>query len=160
MGFFSWKTMDTDRSISNNYSIRGTFRVQMMDDKGNVWTEDDYDGYGMFGGKDYYELLAEMNGVSIEKDIENYSDKMRMAGIELQFGKDAEVIKYPNLVEMAEGWNYDPIGPENCQYQGYFYNDDSEDMWDVEDETDPEEKHWNKVKSWNERNSITDEDLW
>ncbi len=58
MGFFSWKTMDTDKSISNAYSNRGTFRVQMVDDKGNVWTEDNYEGYGVFGGKDYYELHA------------------------------------------------------------------------------------------------------
>ena len=26
MGFFSWKTMDTDESIANQYSNRKTFR--------------------------------------------------------------------------------------------------------------------------------------
>jgi len=31
MGFFSWKTQDTDKSIANKYSIRRTFRVQMME---------------------------------------------------------------------------------------------------------------------------------
>jgi len=40
MGFFSWNTMDTDESIANEHSNRKTFRVQMMDNKGNVWTED------------------------------------------------------------------------------------------------------------------------
>jgi len=123
MGFFSWKTQDTDKSISNQYSTRSTFRVQMVDDKGNVWTEDNYDGYGEFGGKDYYELLAEMNGL----------DSDRMIGIELAFkdspnGDNAEV-KFPNLVEMAEGWPYDPKGPENCEWQGFFYDDaDEEDV--------------------------------
>jgi hypothetical protein len=48
MGFFSWKTMDTNKSISNNYSSRGTFKVEMLDDKGNVWTEPDYEGYELF----------------------------------------------------------------------------------------------------------------
>jgi hypothetical protein len=28
----------------------------MIDDKGNIWEEKEYDGYGVFGGKDYYEL--------------------------------------------------------------------------------------------------------
>ena len=34
----------------------------MTDDKGNRWEESNYDGYGVFGGKDYYALLDEMNG--------------------------------------------------------------------------------------------------
>jgi len=67
MGFFSWKTQDTDRSISNTYSNVKTFTVEMIDNAGNIFTEDNYEGYGRFGGKDYYELLAEMNGFVSEK---------------------------------------------------------------------------------------------
>jgi len=52
MGFFSWYTQDTGESIANNYSSRPTFTVFMVDDKGNKWREDDYEGYGVFGGKD------------------------------------------------------------------------------------------------------------
>ena len=59
MGFFSWKTNDTERSIANKYSNRSTFTVYMRDNEGNVWVEENYEGYGEFGGKDYYELLAE-----------------------------------------------------------------------------------------------------
>ena len=136
MGFFSWRTQDTDRSIANNYSTRPTFRVQMLDDKGNVWTEDNYDGYGVFGGKDYYELLAEMNGfVSVETD-DNYTEDMRMKGIDLAFkdspNGDNPEVKFPNLVEMAEGWQYDPKGPEHCNDQGFFYGDEDDDTsdWD------------------------------
>ena len=127
MGFFSWKTQDTDRSIPNNYSIRKTFRVQMLDNKGNVWTEDNYEGYGVFGGKDYYELLAEMNGVT-DKD----TDRLRNAGIDLAFSKGnhsgvaTEDVLYPNLIEMADGWNYLPAGPDSCEYQGFFYDDEDE----------------------------------
>ena len=127
MGFFSWKTQDTDRSIPNNYSIRKTFRVQMLDNKGNVWTEDNYEGYGVFGGKDYYELLAEMNGVT-DKD----TDRLRNAGIDLAFSKGnhsgvaTEDVLYPNLIEMADGWNYLPGGPDSCEYQGFFYDDEDE----------------------------------
>ena len=127
MGFFSWRTQDTDKSIANQYSTRPTFRVQMMDDKGNVWTEDNYEGYGVFGGKDYYELLAEMNGL----------DSDRMLGIDLAF-KDSPMgdnpeVKFPNLVEMAEGWQYDPKGPESCDDQGFFYGDEDDDISDWDD---------------------------
>ena len=68
MGFFSWHTNDTDRSIANKYSGRTTFNVYMRDNKGNVWVESDYEGYGRFGGKDYYELLAEMNGLGSDRE--------------------------------------------------------------------------------------------
>jgi len=61
MGFFSWKTNDTDKSIANVHSGMEAFEVTMQDDKGNKWIEPEYDGYGNFGGKDYYQLLAEMN---------------------------------------------------------------------------------------------------
>ena len=144
MGFFSWKTMDTDKSISNNYSSRGAFKVDMLDDKGNVWTEPDYEGYGVFGGKDYYELLAEMNGVverdKVELQGEAYTDYMRGEGISLAFkdngsGDHTKNVLYPNLVEMAKGWRYDPMGPESCESQGFFYDDESDE--------DEDEFGWN-----------------
>ena len=129
MGFFSWRTQDTDRSICNNYSIRTPFHVDMIDDKGNVWSEDNYEGYGTFGGKDYYELLAEMNGLTGDG-----TEDLRMKGIELAFkptGENVTEVKYPNLVESASGWVFDPLGPENCEYQGFFYDeDDDENDWD------------------------------
>jgi hypothetical protein len=144
MGFFSWKTMDTDKSISNNYSSRGAFKVDMLDDKGNVWTEPDYEGYGVFGGKDYYELLAEMNGVverdKVELQGEAYTDYMRSKGIELAFkdngsGDHTFAVKYPNLVEEAKGWRYNYYGPDSCESQGYFYDDDeNNDYWDDEED--------------------------
>jgi hypothetical protein len=136
MGFFSWNTMDTDKSIANEHSNRKTFRVQMMDNKGNVWTEDNYDGYGRFGGKDYYELLAEMNGFTSDKTGDEYTDEARGFGINIAFKDNGSGIAtagvlYPNLVEKANGWNYEMAGPDNCEYQGYFY--DEEDL-DGEDD--------------------------
>jgi len=133
MGFFSWKTMDTDKSISNNYSSRGAFKVDMLDDKGNVWTEPDYEGYGVFGGKDFYELLAEMNGFvsdKYEKGTDEYTNQARGFGISLAFKNDNHSgdhnfgVKYPNLVEEAKGWRYNYYGPDSCPDQGYFYDDE------------------------------------
>jgi hypothetical protein len=132
MGFFSWNTMDTDNSIANQYSNRKAFRVQMIDNKGNVWTEDDYEGYGRFGGKDYYELLAEMNGFTSDKTGDEYTDEARGFGIDIAFkdngsGVGTEGVYYPNLVEQAKGWVYEMAGPDNCEYQGYFYDEEDFD---------------------------------
>ena len=107
MGFFSWKTQDTHKSIANIYSTRKTFPVTMTDNEGNHWTEKYYEGYGVFGGKDFYELLAEMNGL-----------KTRTEGIELAFS-DKPFIS-PNLTE-SENWKWINKEPENCEAQGFFY---------------------------------------
>ena len=138
MGFFSWKTQDTEYSIANAHSNRKTFRVQMMDNKSNVWTEDNYDGYGRFGGKDFYELLAEMNGFESDKTGDEYTDEARGFGINLAFkdnpnGIATKGVFYPNLIEQADGWFYNESGPDNCEYQGYFY-----DETDYDDEDDYE----------------------
>ena len=132
MGFFSWNTQDTDKSIANQYSNRKTFRVQMIDNKGNVWTEDDYEGYGRFGSKDYYELLAEMNGFTSDKTGDEYTDEARGFGIDIAFkgngsGVATDGVYYPNLVEQAKGWRYEMAGPDSCDYQGYFYDEEDFD---------------------------------
>lgn len=84
MGFFSWKTSDTNRSISNSYSDNGTFTVHMITEDGRVFTEDEYSGYGVFGGKDIYVLMAEMNGIVGETEDETrnlFFDKIWKRGI-------------------------------------------------------------------------------
>lgn len=115
MGMFSWITQDSDRSIANQYSGRSTFTVYMYDDKGNKWKENDYEGYGVFGGKDYYELLSEMNGGPSDRSI----------GIDMAYSGDND-IKYPNLAE-SPNWKWRNEKPENCRYQGYFYGSGDED---------------------------------
>jgi hypothetical protein len=123
MGFFSWKTQDTDTSISNKYSSRGTFPVYMIDDKGNAYYEPDYNGYGDFGGKDYYVLLAEMNGLTSNEEGEKRIFDMRSKGHHLYFS-GVDSVLHPNLVEDKDGWVYDKIGPESCDDQGYWYSED------------------------------------
>jgi hypothetical protein len=132
MGFFSWRTQDTDRSIANNYSTRKTFTVVMIDNKGNKWFEQSYEGYGIFGGKDYYELLAEMNGFTSDKTGDEYTDEARGFGITIAFGGNGSGVGtpgvyYPNLVEQAKGWRYEMGGPDSCDFQGYFYDEEDFD---------------------------------
>ena len=112
MGFFSFKTTDTGESIPNIYSDRHPIRVVMKDNKGNHWVEEDYDGYGMFGGKDIYELIAEMNGQTTREE-----------GIDLFFSRlegKTDKILTPNLLRHEDAEWKDVI-LEDCNYQGYFY---------------------------------------
>lgn len=126
MGFFSWKAQDTGASISNSSSSRGTFPVTMTDDKGNKWHENDYEGYGVFGGKDFYELLAEMNGLPPVRD----------KGIDLAFSGKND-IKWPNLTEDPDlPWENE--APEDCPNQGFFYDEDED--YDQLDESAPPER--------------------
>ena len=134
MGFFSWKTCDTGESIFNTSSDRETVSVAMVDDKGSVYIEDEYEGYGVFGGKDYYQLVAEMN---VPDKCTGDVDHDRILGIEIVF-KDNEggdiawedklKIKVPILVT-ANILNYTrdyknlweiTRPPVTCEYQGYF----------------------------------------
>ncbi|MBS3738091.1 MAG: hypothetical protein KGY51_03725 [Psychroflexus sp.] len=109
MGFFSWLTQDTNRSISNIYSSRPFFCVFMLDHLGNNWKENYYEGYGVFGGKDYYNLMAEMNGL-----------ESREKTIDLYFNPNPSII-FPNLVEYPHKWKWKNEKPKDCPNQGYFY---------------------------------------
>ena len=82
-GQFSWMTHDTGKQIGSER--QNTIDVWMYDNEGNSWYEDRYEGYGEFGGMDYYELLAKMNAYS-EEDLEK-GQEMRGIGIDLAFGK-------------------------------------------------------------------------
>ncbi|QTY26359.1 hypothetical protein [Flavobacterium sp. CS20] len=109
MGFFSWITQDTCRSISNYYSIKPVFPVFMIDNKGQIWQERCYESYGVFGGKDYYELMAEMNDL-----------KYRNEAIDLYYSHNERAL-FPNLVEHPKQWQWKNEKPKPCPHQGYFY---------------------------------------
>lgn len=108
MGFFSWKTQDTDKSIPSKHSIKPTFKVYMKDNEGNMWEEDDYEGYGVFGDKDYYELVAEMNGFNFDNE-----DKQRSIGISIDFGISGVISCKTGKIYLGSGKDFfiwsDPI---------------------------------------------------
>lgn len=129
MGQFSWITQDTNRSISN---LDGSqFRVIMTDDKGNRWVEDNYEGYGEFGGKDYFVLMSEMNGFRGEHEA------MRSYGIDLSCsGRGLS----PSLSECGDYYNGEH--PLNCPDQGWVeYDEDGNRVSDDYDE-DEEDEEW------------------
>jgi len=78
MGFFSWKTSDTKESIVNEYSAGcvESFLLQPRQFGDNI-KEQSYGGYGVFGGVDAFEWLAETNTGIKDRDL----------GFSLLFGK-------------------------------------------------------------------------
>ena len=135
MGFFSWNTCETGESIANQFSNRPTFTVHMITPDGRVFTEEDYEGYGEFGGKDFFELLAEINGLESDREI----------GIDLVFkdnpgGDNTPGVIYPKLVECLDDdvvVQYNNLeNPESCEAQGYFYGDDEDESDEFEDKDD------------------------
>jgi hypothetical protein len=139
MGFFSWKTCDTDESIANNCSTRPTFPVHMITPDGQVFTENDYEGYGEFGGKDFYDLVCELNDIPVD----------RSAGINLCFngnpsGDNTSGVIYPKFVECLEDDVVDQYNslpnPESCESQGFFYGGDDEEEEEWEDDEEEEEE--------------------
>lgn len=116
MGQFSWFTQDTNKRIVNGREMR----VCMTDNKGNIYVEDCYRGYGVFGGKDYYELLAEMNGHTLAEFNGNH-DALRSEGITLAFhgnvqGENPSVI-HPSITE--NGKYYGGVPPKSDPNQGF-----------------------------------------
>jgi hypothetical protein len=95
-GQFSWMTQDTGQQIGSQDENK--IPVYMFDDKGKYYYEKDYDGYGVFGGMDYYELLDKMNGGS--------GDRSR--GIDLAFNKEetSTPILFPALITRPGEFNY------------------------------------------------------
>ena len=109
----------------------------MITRDGRVFFEKDYEGYGVFGGKDYYELVAELNGKGND----------RRAGIDICFTANSRgdcdgSFQAPKLVERLKidlryfsddqekqqfaTW-FDSLDyPTNCEFQGFFYPSDED----------------------------------
>lgn len=123
MGFFSWKTGDTKKVIWNCYANTKPnykFTVYMKDNNNNIWKETNYKGYGIFGGKDFFELLSEMNGKTDRED-----------GIKLWFGK--QPFLSPILVEDKKIKFDKKYIPETHGGQGFFIFDDEDNEYIMDD---------------------------
>lgn len=119
MGCFSWIAQDTKMPIYiNGYQKPGYDQraYYMWDNKGNSWKEPDYEGYGMFGEKDYYILLAEMNRV-YGKDTTD--EQKRNDGIQLEFSENHDGILFPNLTETSI-WTWRNKQPDRHDNQGSY----------------------------------------
>ena len=149
-GQFSWITYDTDVQIGSERE--NTIDVYMFDNEGNQWHEKKYEGYGVFGNMDYYELLAKMNGYT-EEDLENKAvlkairamgkAEMRDIGITLAFepkklktkAKGNKVL-FPALVENPKfPWKRHDFTEEaeTDQNQSWYQEPEYDDYEDDDD---------------------------
>ena len=151
-GQFSWITMDTDEQIGSEKE--NTIDVYMVDDQGNSYHEPEYDGYGNFGGEDYYDVLATMNGftqedIGIKNKKGHETKELRSIGIDLAYEllepKEGEVL-FPALVTdpdmVGSGWDFTKK-PEDDPNQSWYVSEydeyDEEDAWGDYDEEDDED---------------------
>ncbi len=137
MGFFSWITQDSGKSIPSRFSKQKTFAVTMRSPTVD-YLEDNYEGYGIFGGKDYYELLAEMNPQltleltnnppkRLQKGLLKLGDPTELRHVGIHMSSQAgnwialERLLYPQLIEnpTVEVDFHDRVA--DCPYQGFFY---------------------------------------
>ena len=153
MGQFSWIAQDTERSILISSPKAPFFTAFMHDNKGNVWNEPEYEGYGEFGGKDFFELLAEMNS-----DLYPLPEgkELRKHGIDITYcrhtlerrtpetkritttrndgltlittGTDEpeEGYRTPNVTEHSD-WKWINEAPDRCPDQGWYTSSDNDD---------------------------------
>lgn len=137
-GQFSWLTYDTNTQIGSERENMIT--VFMYDNIGNKWTEKDYEGYGEFGGMDYYDLVATMNGYTEEdvKTMKGSFKELRQLGIDLAFGKIKTKDKkkktlFPALVEDPRfNWKRHDFTQEaeSDPNQSWYQEEESDDDYD------------------------------
>jgi hypothetical protein len=121
MGQFSWITQDSGDAIRESYGCKdqNLTTAYLHDNKGNVWEETSYEGYGSFDGKDFFELVAEMNPehplIKAIPEAVLEKDK-RGPGIEIVYGKEPYLS--PNLTRYQD-WEWVNKVPENDPSQGW-----------------------------------------
>ena len=118
MGFFSFKTIE-GKSISNAFSSKGAFKVYMLSNK-KQYMERAYQGYGVFGDKDFFVLTYEMNTKKkVDPNNQKEIDIARDKGMKIFESDDNNTIFPIFTTDKHRKWENKK--PELCELQGYFY---------------------------------------
>ena len=145
MGSFSWLKADNLTKIAN-VLYGAPFKLLIPKEFGGGYIKDHYQDYGYLGKKedgtpkyDMYELLAFWNHEAVEeygyelqydeekmpmmKEIDQYTNHNRMAGISIGcYDKDIDKLKYPlKLVSCSYKGNYEDLDTPSYSdpYQGF-----------------------------------------
>ena len=140
MGMQSWRTSDTDRSITHVASGI-TFDVYMITRDGRIFHENDYFGYASFGGQDFFNLIAEMNGYKTRDEA-----IWAYYGVTVIFKGDVEYIERTDFFSWedkihegksvnelrAEGWEKIRRQPKGLLIPKFVEKLPSKDNWEAE----------------------------
>jgi hypothetical protein len=120
MGHFSWMTKE-GFPITNAFREKERcFTVYMVLPDGTIYQEDEYAGYGIFGGKDYFIALAELN-VDNNNLLLSDDDK-RSIGIDLVYSKTRPKGTLFPILTIDPKWSGDfTIPNEDDPDQGDWY---------------------------------------
>lgn len=132
MGQFSWLDCKTREQVLDDVE-RDVFVLIPQEFGGGHLKESCYDGYGHFGGRDVYALVA---GWNMPESITGNDEEDRLLGIEIAcYDKDNRALKYPIKI------THDPLAIyEDCEPsdgdpdQGWIV--DEEEDWEDEEEED------------------------
>jgi hypothetical protein len=107
MGLFSWKCAVSRKKVASVYRGRESEQSKCyLVTPSKTFYEPGYEGYGMFGGADVFELVGEGDR---DKGIDDYFS-----------GKPAFDIKVV-LASQYKGQRYDELQPsEDCERQGFY----------------------------------------
>lgn len=130
MAIFSFVTSDTQESITVSHSPRGATPVKM------VWVqhgqlrcaiENDYRGYGMFGGIDFFSLIDELNGGKGERERGHFLWQRYKNSASPAQSLVRDNVIFPRLISRSWNGKVDhllslPIN-ELCDKRGYFFDE-------------------------------------
>lgn len=91
----SWKTSDSKESIRNNHSGKTKQTIYMVLPDNKYVSEKDYDGYGVFGSRNYFEEVERFNE-PFAKAITNPNDNADK-GVELDEWGRAHLKEYSQV---------------------------------------------------------------
>jgi hypothetical protein len=156
MGFFSWWTKAHNREskpIYNRFAIENLKKAGK--DVSNfclkVWMhvpapdgtlasshlEEAYEGYGVFGGVDYYVAVSKCNPLNSSEQMSD--EQHRKRGIDLCFGKDKTMLRFPIFTETKTYHGDFNVECESCEGQGYWL-EECDDLVDEHEEEEEEEE--------------------
>lgn len=110
MGCFSWKCAVSGESLANVYSGKPKEQTECyLITPNETIFENSYKGYGVFGGKNIYEISGDEDTVSGIRDTVQV-DKTPKFEIKIVLAKHYKGQTYDEL----------PVS-ESCPYQGFFF---------------------------------------
>ena len=127
MGFFSFHTNDTGEPIYNAHqNARPCRPVFMLLPDGQMFTELYYNGYGVFGGYDFYAVVAILNRPDLTwEDLRELPDdelqRLREIGIDMAFNSAKyDGLMWPNLIHNPCGYTWRNEKPRDHSGQGFW----------------------------------------